>query len=244
MGGPDGEGSRREHTRARSADPLVEEGLQLVTSVARTLVRRLGGQIPIDDLRSIGNLALVEIIKSWDAERARFAPYATWRLRCAMLDGLRKETHGRWAAARATALLASERLSHAYATSEAPPNEAPTTQEQDHEALAGLLGGHAAALAVGLLAADPDARIPETPEEQVAWVEALHVVRAQVARLPEAERALVERHYFGGEAFDVVARDLGVTKSWASRLHQRAILTLRKAFEPPADEAPRTDADR
>jgi RNA polymerase sigma factor for flagellar operon FliA len=240
----DGDGSPRD--RPRSAD-IVGEGMELVTSVARALARRLGGQIPVDDLRSIGNLALVEIMESWDPERARFAPYATWRLRCAMLDGVRKETHGRWSAARASALLACEHLSQPYVAGDAAPSDVPTTQEQDEGALGALLGSRAAALAVGLLAADPDAQIAETPEEQVAWVEALHVVRAHAARLPDAERALVERHYFGGEPFDAVARDLGVTKSWASRLHQRAILTLRRAFEPAgpdSPDAPAADTDR
>ena len=48
--------------------------------------------------------------------------------------------------------------------------------------------------------------------------------------LPARERALIERHYFGGEPFDEIAKDLGISKSWASRLHTQAIQALAKAL--------------
>ena len=55
-------------------------------------------------------------------------------------------------------------------------------------------------------------------------------VRTAVAELPEQERTLVERHYFGGERFDKVAAELGLSKSWASRLHTRAVARLVERF--------------
>jgi RNA polymerase sigma factor for flagellar operon FliA len=48
-------------------------------------------------------------------------------------------------------------------------------------------------------------------------------IRAIVARLPDAERTLVERHYFADETLDQAAAALGLSKSWGSRLHARAI---------------------
>ena len=44
--------------------------------------------------------------------------------------------------------------------------------------------------------------------------------------LPPRQRAIVERHYFGGERFDEIAESLGVSKSWASRLHAQAMAAL------------------
>jgi RNA polymerase sigma factor for flagellar operon FliA len=201
--------------------------MPLVVAVAKRTARRLGGHVPVDDFTSLGNYALTDIVRSWDPTRATFVAYATRKLGWAMLDGVRRETHGRWAAARATALMGSDRLGKAYGA--APPpgeHDPPTTVEQDGAALASMLGGHAAALAIGLLAADPDGQVTETPEEKLEWVEAAHVARTLVAALPERERILIERHYYRGEQFDVIARDLGIAKSWASRLHQRALLAL------------------
>jgi DNA-directed RNA polymerase specialized sigma24 family protein len=48
--------------------------------------------------------------------------------------------------------------------------------------------------------------------------------------LSEGERQLVERHYFRGEAFNDIAESLGISKSWASRMHAKALLCLREAL--------------
>jgi RNA polymerase sigma factor for flagellar operon FliA len=203
---------------------LVSQGLPVVQAVARRLARRLGGHVQLDDLIGIGNLALLEVAKTWDPSRATFASYATSRLRWAILDVVRRDSHARSAAARATALLASDRLAEARA--EEPEATSPTTLEEDQAALGKLLQGHAAALAVGLLAAPLDARMIETPEEQVQQAELAHVVKGAIGALPGHERTLLERHYYGGETFEVIADDLGISKSWASRLHGRGIMAV------------------
>ena len=168
--------------------------------------------------------------------------YATSRVRWAILDVLRHDSHARSTAARATALLASDRLARAHA--ESPRPTSPTTLEQDQTALARLLEGHAAALAMGLLVAPPDALTIETPEEQVQRAELAHVVKCVIGALPGRERALLERHYYGGEAFDAIAEDLGLSKSWASRLHARAIMAVKVAIDGGDDAGPLGDDAR
>jgi RNA polymerase sigma factor for flagellar operon FliA len=196
--------------------------------------------VPVDDLMSIGNFALADIVRDWDPSRAKFAAYATSKLNWAMVDGLRRETHGRRVAARAAALHASDRFAQAYAAGvdEGGVEAAPTTIEEDQAALDDLLSGQAAALAAGLFAADPDAQVPETPEEKVAKAEAAHRALEMIASMPERERAILERYYLGSESLDAIARDLGITKSWASRLAQRAVLVMQRAMGAPPDEPP------
>lgn len=213
---------------ADAADARLSQGLIVVQEVSRRIARRLGGQIPLDDLVGIGNLALVDVLRDHDASRASFASYATARLKQAIIDGLRRETHGRTIASRVAALMASERLAEAQAEASAEPT---ASIEEDQSALARLLGGHAAALAVGLLTTPPDPQVVETPEEAVQWAEGAHVVKGAIAALPERERALMERYYYGGEGLESIADDLGITKSWASRLHKQAVLTLTRAVQ-------------
>jgi len=219
---------------------LVRQGLPVVQSVARGIARRLGGIVHIDDLLGIGHLALIEVARGYDPSRASFVPYAASRLRWAMLDGLRRETHGRSSSARVLAVMACER----YGEGAEPDPEEPTTAHQDQASLARLLDGKAAALALGLLAgpADPDlvGERSQSPEEQLSRAQVVSAARDAVRALPERERALIERHYFGGESFDVIARDLGVHKSSASRLHDRAIDRLKAALRDPSsiDEPP------
>jgi RNA polymerase sigma factor for flagellar operon FliA len=214
---------------------LVRQGLPVVVAVCRRLARRLGGVVPLDDLTGIGNLALVDVARAWDPSRAAFVPYARVRLKWAILDGLRRETHAR-ASLRAAALIASDRLADAEAEESEPG--APTTQEEDQAALADLLSAHAAALALGLAVASPDVSVAESPEEEVGRAEVAHVIRTVIDGLPDRERALMQRHYYGGEPFDAIARDLGISKSWASRLHERAVQAVKRALRGPADPGP------
>jgi RNA polymerase sigma factor for flagellar operon FliA len=221
---------------------LVRQGLPVVQMVARRIARRLGGHVHLDDLLSIGNLALMEAARDYEPGRATFAAYAASKLKWAILDGLRRETHGRSTAARVLAVMASERFAEAEETRS--PSDEPTTLEQDRESLTCLLEGQAAAMALGLLATAHDPTVgpapAPNPEEALVTAEIHHVAQRAVAALPDRERALVERHYFGGEQFDAIARDLGISKSWACRLHERAIGTLGGAMRGRRRRAPAT----
>jgi RNA polymerase sigma factor for flagellar operon FliA len=59
----------------------------------------------------------------------------------------------------------------------------------------------------------------------------MSVVKTAIEDLPEEEATLVRRHYLGGERFDLVAKELGLSKSWASRLHTRAVKRLTKRLK-------------
>ncbi|HEX7600921.1 MAG TPA: sigma factor-like helix-turn-helix DNA-binding protein, partial [Polyangiaceae bacterium] len=48
-------------------------------------------------------------------------------------------------------------------------------------------------------------------------------IRDSIDRRPDAEKQLLVRHYFDGITFEEAAKELGLSKSWASRLHTRAI---------------------
>ncbi len=56
----------------------------------------------------------------------------------------------------------------------------------------------------------------------------LDVVRVLVAELPEDDRRLIEAVYFKQCSLVEYAASIGVTKSWTSRLHARAIKRLRE----------------
>jgi len=67
-----------------------------------------------------------------------------------------------------------------------------------------------------------------SPEEHSSRQQLLDLVEVAITALPEQEGVLIRRHYLEGERFDHVAAELGLSKSWASRLHTRAIGRLTK----------------
>ena len=80
-----------------------------------------------------------------------------------------------------------------------------------------------------------------TPEEGLIHNEKKRRLRTAIRRLPPRERKLVEGYYFEDRPFQEVAAELGVSKSWASRLHTRALLLLRSEMADSGEEKP-TDA--
>jgi RNA polymerase sigma factor for flagellar operon FliA len=213
----------------------LEEGMAVVDAVAYRLSRRLGSHVELEELRGIGRLALLRIAAAYDPARSTFAAYAAYKLKWAIFDEVRRMTHARSALARLNAVMASERH-----LEQAPdPNEALELSAEGFQSqLTSLLEGQAAALALGLSTSPEDAisaaEDSGSPEEVMARAEVAASVRGALSTLPARERALVERHYYGGEPFDVIAEDLGISKSWASRLHERAIATLGKALREHA----------
>ncbi|KYF68292.1 sigma-70 family RNA polymerase sigma factor [Sorangium cellulosum] len=211
-------------------DRLVAEGIHLLALVAKRIARRLGRRIPVEDLVALGHPALIDVARTYDPSRSTFEAYAKRKIRWAIFDGIRRETRWRSAAARASALAASARFAEGRGPDADADADAPATQEAYAARLSGLLAGHAAAMALGLASAHGDvAAVPDaadSPEECASRAQLAQVVRDAVSELPERERALVERHYFDGERFDQIAQDLGISKSWASRLHGQAIERL------------------
>jgi RNA polymerase sigma factor for flagellar operon FliA len=213
-------------------DRLLAEGMGVLQVVAKRIARRLGHRIPAEDLMAVGRPALIDIARTYDPTRSRFTKYARVKLTWAIIDGLRRETRWRSEHARAAALGASERYAEATAPAEELP---PEPQEQCERQIGELLAGHAAAMVLGLTATPEDvgASLPDegdSPEECAAAAELAADVRRAVQALPERERALIERHYYGGERFDLIAQDLGISKSRASRLHAHGIEQLSRAL--------------
>jgi RNA polymerase sigma factor for flagellar operon FliA len=219
--------------------------LDLVDLIARQLAREIGRSAELDDLRSMGQKGLLEAARRFDEGRGvSFRRFANYRVRGAMLDGVRKSAPlPRRAHARVRALEAALLLSEARAE-DAAPGALPVSPDAvaSEQKLAEHLADMATAMAMGLLASpalgdegEPSALDTAlSPEEAVAQAELRQLVVDALDDLPEDERTLVRRHYLEGERFDQVATTLGLSKSWASRLHTRAVARLTKRLRAMA----------
>jgi RNA polymerase sigma factor for flagellar operon FliA len=202
--------------------------IDLVEINARQLARRLPRAVAFDDLRSFGHEGLLQAARTFDvAKGVPFRRWANLRVKGAMIDGLRRcGPLPRRLYRDLQALEAGDRLLEAYDEEDAA-NPA-TTPEAADARLTAHLAGIATAIAVGTLAAASREKFDAegydgTPEDRFAQAEMLARIKEIVAELPLRERTLVERHYFAGETLDHAATSLGLSKSWGSRLHARAI---------------------
>jgi len=227
---------------APTADPpevlaRIQEGLDLVDIIARQMRRQFGTIASVEDLASQGREALLSAARSFDAERGiPFRRWANLRIRGAMIDALRSQGNlPRRVYRKLRALQAADHVHEAAAEEQAA---APVTSAEDADAkLSDQLASAAMAMAVGFLsmkggeAVDHASDERESPEDAVARAELVTVVREAIAERPEAERKLLERHYFDDVTFEEAAKELGLSKSWASRLHARAIEGVAKSLK-------------
>jgi RNA polymerase sigma factor FliA len=228
-------------TGAQDAPEILERfnaALELVDKLARQVKRTLGRGVELDDLLGYGREGLLDAARRFDATRGvPFRAYANYRVRGAIIDGVRamarlpRRTHERLSALAAAGTYGEGAAEDTFAPQ--PPGVRLVDAErrlEDH------MAGMATAIAMGLVA--PTGRGEEgehigiaagvDPEEAVADAELLGLVRQAIGELPPEEAELVRRHYLEGERFDHVAAELGLSKSWASRLHTRAIGRLSK----------------
>lgn len=216
-----------------------EAELDLVEIVARQVARTIGSSVELDELLSFGREGLLDAARRYDASRGvPFRAYANFRVRGAIFDGVRKLSRlPRRLHERLNGLAAAAAVSEGALEDHASRSRARTPEAAD-AALAEHLANMATALAVGLVAPtaydEEGERLAvsttEDPEAEYARAELLTVIRSAIGELPHEEAELVRRHYLEGERFDHVAQDLGLSKSWASRLHTRAIGRLTKKF--------------
>lgn len=222
-----------------------EQHLSLVEPVARQVRKSCGNEVELDDLLSFARVGLLDAARRFDAARGvPFTAYARLRMRGAVIDGARSlKTLPRRVHNKLRSLEAASNYSEGM-TEDVLATQRPTVGAAAEQALGDHLAGMATAMALGLVARTAYegegeriavAQGPD-PEGMVASAEIGQRVREAIATLPPQEAELVRRHYLEGERFDQVSADLGLSKSWGSRLHTRALQRLGKRLRGVDDE--------
>ena len=193
-------------------EELIAQHRAMVVGLAGRLRRELALPGELDDLIAFGFGGLLEAERRYDPKRGvRFSTFAYHRVRGAMLDGVRS-------------MAAMPRRAHERSKLEdrAAPTAVPSAMDKAF-----------ARISASLTAASPihEASGDEGPESALLRGESIRRMLSALASLPERQRALLRGHYFEGRRLDEIAGELGISRSWASRLHSQALRTLRVALQ-------------
>ncbi|MFN0124158.1 MAG: sigma-70 family RNA polymerase sigma factor [Blastocatellia bacterium] len=211
---------------------LIEQHQPYVRALAVEIARTLPSHIEIDELIACGNLGLVEAAERYDPRyRVSFHTFAWYRIRGAIFDALRQMgplSRGEYATLRKSAALneilqtsADDALGHDPAGRRGVDDDI-----ADAQATIDVM------IPVFLLSLEAE-DAPDVPDrrpsrlEEMEHEEMVRLTREMVEDLPEDDRRLVNDIYFGKYNIVEYAKKIGVTKSWASRLHARAVRRLR-----------------
>lgn len=219
--------SRR--TRRLTPEQLVEKYAALVTSTSHEISRHLQCPVEFDDLMSWGYQGLLEAHERYKPmSDVTFASYAYYRIRGAMYDGLRQTG---WAV-RGTAIhirdsiginehLERRTLSHAGT----PP---PETFEESAERIDKLVGECVTICLLHHAQLDRvSAAVEPTQTSRIEQRDLNIALNAAVEQLSDEEREVLVRYHVNEESMTEIARAMGISTSWVSRINANAITALR-----------------
>ncbi|MCU0959999.1 MAG: sigma-70 family RNA polymerase sigma factor [Pirellulaceae bacterium] len=215
-------------TSQLTREERIAAGQPLVRALALRIFRNIPVRMELDDLIAYGEVGLAEAARDYDAEKgAQFTTFAYYRIRGAIYDGLAKMT---WTSRAYYNRLRYERMA-AQALREAAEAESSEDDAQWFGNLTAKLG------VIYLIShSDTGGGIRDSTIEDphvggpalLARREIAELLRTLVAQLPMPERRLIQAVYFEGATLQQAARQTGMSKSWASRLHARVLEQLAR----------------
>lgn len=225
---------------AEARKQLIEHYLPLVDYVSGRMAIGLSKSVTKDELASNGTMGLIDAIEKFDYLRGlQFETYASWRIRGAIIDGLRQ---GDWVPRSVREK--AKKLEDAYSVLEqqhlrsATDDEICTYMNITTQEFQQMLQDVAVATVISLedpireedsetrlsLLIDEKATDPESMVHDTYLKEAIVF---GIERLTEKERIVVSLFYYEDLSLSEIAEVMSLSPSRISQLHSKAILRLR-----------------
>ena len=213
-------------------DALIEQYQDFVEGLVARLIRAMG--LPHrhrDDFIAAGFLGLVEAAGRFDASRGSdFRSFAFLRVRGAVIDYIRASCELTGQAYQMFKAL--ESAHHIRMQSEEDRRSG--VRDPKSSAVEGITVLSKSAVAFAMVRSSTESPFfggesESDPERELSKKQISKKIRAAIATLPEKERTIVEQYYFHDLTLSEVAKQYaGLSKSWVSRLHDRALSMLRE----------------
>jgi RNA polymerase sigma factor for flagellar operon FliA len=224
----------------RARAQLVERNLDLARKAAALIYPRVRDHVSFEDLVAFGNAGLAEAADRYDPGRGvAFPTFAWYRVNGAIIDGLRQATQlPRRTWAKHVALRAANEYLENRAERErgatvrgAQPATGGDALDAVKQAMSAIRTVYVTSLeAIRDTGFDAAAEAPAI-EDQLDTARMAVRLRRAIASLSDKERAIVTMHYWEGKNLLEAGAELGLSKSWASRLHAQTVEKLRSIVD-------------
>lgn len=234
---------------ADAGDHLVEQYLPLVDYIIQRFMISLPKTVDKDDIRSLAFEGLLDAFDKFNIEKdLKFETYATWRIKGAIIDGLR---HNDWLPRSVRDKV--KKIEKAYAYLEQQKNASVT--DEDVSSFLGITiaelnktvseAALSAMVSIDETASDEDQATGKysfiedshaaSPEKHLSEQQIKESLANAIDRLPEKEKLVVSLCYFEELKMTEIAEVLNVSVSRVSQLHSKAMLRLKAAAIAPFD---------
>ncbi len=214
-------------------EALIESGRPLVRSIAKKVIATLPREVDREDVVRYGELGLVEAANKFDPTRgARFQTFAYYRIRGAIYDGLRQMA---WLPRSLYAKLKYEEGANQFLLNASDRQIGADGKPDPAEQITQAVGTLAAIYVTSMDAAEGWEAEGTSRDDDPTFAAELKDTRKALCgaleTLDEKERELLRLFYYENLTLTEAGERLGLSKSWASRLHSRALVRLQEALE-------------
>ncbi|WP_312470817.1 FliA/WhiG family RNA polymerase sigma factor [Neobacillus sp.] len=239
----------RENHDSITQENLIKQYGHLVEQMASRLSLTIPKNIiPKEDLIGLGYIGLIEAIQKFDYKKGyQFETFGLWRIKGAMLDGIRKMD---WVprGLREKAKKLNTAFRQLEQTLMRSPSEEELSQyldmsiEEVDQALSTLSFSTLLSLNEPINANEEEgkqqSRLDQiTDNNSISQVQQLQMeefrklISNGIDKMPEKERLVISLLYYEGLTQVEIAEVLNLTKGRISQIHSQAILRLRRSFE-------------
>ncbi|WP_042144789.1 FliA/WhiG family RNA polymerase sigma factor [Paucisalibacillus sp. EB02] len=238
----------KKHQDNEAANKLIQQYMHLVNYHVERAMSHLPSSVIKDDIKSLGLFGLYDALKKFDLDRdLKFDTYASFRIRGAIIDGLRKEDWLPRSIREKTKKIekATQELIQLY------------QREPSSDEVAKALGMHAQevethvrdAVFANLLSIEEKSKegsshqlkegigytIPDDtsiqPDSHIVRKEQYKELAESIKDLKENEQMIISLFYQDGLTFTEIGHVLGLTTSRISQIHKKAIFKLRNKLQ-------------
>ncbi|WP_071459467.1 FliA/WhiG family RNA polymerase sigma factor [Bacillus massilinigeriensis] len=233
------------HSRDReAANMLIKRYMQLVSYHVQRIAATLPKSVSREDLKSLGMIGLYDALEKFDHKRdLKFDTYASFRIRGAILDGLRKEDWlPRSTREKAKKIEAAiERLEQKYMRN-VSVEEIGAELGMSEEEIISTVNEHffANILSIDEHSGEEDREGQSysikdtrtaTPEENIVKGETLEEMANLISQLNEKEQTVLSLFYREELTLTEIGHVMSLSTSRISQIHSRALFKLRKLLE-------------
>ncbi len=221
---------KKEIEDLKKRDQIIEQYMPYAASIANRVAKSLSLSGEYDDILCGARLGLLEAAKRFnDAQNVDFRTFAYYRIKGAIYDGLRKSG---WLPRSVYARLKFEEASNEYLQFMSESGRTTSVEPVNTESEMSNTVNTLASIYVISLDANEDIDVEDTSQEELEKRAEFHQVRTHmreaISSLPPKEKQLIMMYYFQNRTLEEAGEKLGLSKSWVSRLHARALELLFK----------------
>ncbi|MBN1282902.1 MAG: sigma-70 family RNA polymerase sigma factor [Proteobacteria bacterium] len=237
--------TKKETVAIKARDELIEQYMPYAASIASRVCQSLSAAVDYDEVLCNARLGLLEAAKRFDDnQEVDFRTFAYYRIKGAIYDGLRRSG---WLPRTLYAKIKFEEAANEFLQNRSLGNASENasqrnTHEKVEENSVAETVNSLASIYIISLDANEDMEVEDQDsgnvEQRTEFMQVRRHMRDAISTLPEKEKLLIMMYYFQNRTLEEVGEKIGLSKSWTSRLHARALSLLFKRIRNRATSTP------